>query len=86
MKKKQLDLDNGSTDEKEIESAWVCDINEANNKLGAHKCEKNDECHGKRTCSHFGWCQGESGCDDEKKDPGFLEQVEEKAEEVVVWI
>lgn len=33
-------------------------VDEKKNKGGAHKCESHKDCDGKRTCSPFGWCQG----------------------------
>ncbi len=34
---------------------------ETNNPQGAHTCEDNCDCTGARTCSQWGWCQGEAG-------------------------
>ena len=39
-----------------------CDVDESKNALGPNQCTKNSECHGDRTCSFFGWCQGASNC------------------------
>lgn len=31
--------------------------------MGSNQCREDSECHGARTCSQFGWCQGENHCD-----------------------
>ena len=45
-----------------------CDHDETLNPLGPHKCQSNSECTGARTCSEWGWCQGDSFCDEEEED------------------
>lgn len=40
-----------------------CNYDESRNELGPNKCQKHTECQGLRTCSNFGWCQGDSGCE-----------------------
>lgn len=34
--------------------------NENNNRHGANRCTWDKECDGARTCSQYGWCQGEA--------------------------
>ena len=36
-------------------------INEALNAEGPNRCSADTECDGRRTCSIYGWCQGDSG-------------------------
>ena len=45
-----------------------CDHDETQNELGPFKCTSNDQCRGARTCSEWGWCQGDDFCDDEGED------------------
>jgi hypothetical protein len=33
-------------------------VDESKNAGGPHRCTQNKDCDGKRTCSAFGWCQG----------------------------
>ena len=70
-----MDVDEGYPQEGEdIEPD--CGHDESLNPLGPHKCSSDDECEGFRYCSEWGWCHGESGCDD-KED----EEEEEEEEE-----
>ena len=39
-------------------------VDETINPLGAHKCLDDSECGGFRTCSEWGWCQGEWACEE----------------------
>ena len=40
-----------------------CDHDEMNNMGGPHRCYEDDsQCTGNRTCSGWGWCQGDSDC------------------------
>ncbi len=39
-----------------------CSYDESKNTKGENRCNKDEECQGKRTCSVFGWCQGVSEC------------------------
>ena len=34
---------------------------EATNPKGPNQCSDNCDCDGERTCSEYGWCQGDSG-------------------------
>jgi len=44
--------------------ANTCAYDEAKNIKGPNRCTTAYECAGARTCSQWGWCQGNSGCDD----------------------
>ena len=48
-------------------SAIDCNINEANNAMGANRCDSSSQCDGNRTCSFSGWCEGQSDCPVVKK-------------------
>ena len=39
-----------------------CDVDESKNSIAPNMCSRDNECHGKRTCSHNGWCMGDSEC------------------------
>lgn len=55
-----------------------CKVDETKHRLGAHKCDKSQDCGGKRTCSHWKWCQGTDQC---PADKNFnMCTVEEKAQ------
>lgn len=45
-----------------------CTIDESLNKQGKNRCLRDLQCSGDRTCSWHGWCQGVSGCHDNKDD------------------
>ena len=47
----------------------TCEYNELMNERGPHQCYNDTECGGARTCSQWGWCQGESGCESNQPDP-----------------
>ncbi len=34
--------------------------------LGPNKCHGDSDCQGSRTCSEWGWCQGDSNCPDDR--------------------
>ena len=40
-----------------------CSVDESLNAMGPNQCMVDSECHGARTCSNWGWCQGHSNCD-----------------------
>lgn len=41
-----------------------CHVDERLNVLGANQCTTSADCTGARTCSRWGWCQGEHQCPD----------------------
>lgn len=58
----------------------ACGKNEALNLLGSNKCTEDVECDGRRTCSAYGWCQGESGCEPKPEKESEAEEVVEEIE------
>ena len=42
-------------------TAGLLHINEKLNAEGPNRCKYNSECDGRRTCSSYGWCTGNSG-------------------------
>ena len=62
-----MDVDAGYPQEgDEIEPD--CGHDESKNPLGPHKCSNDNECEGFRYCSEWGWCHGQSGCDDKEDE------------------
>ena len=45
-----------------------CDIDELENKFGAHQCLVSDECKGTRVCTTFGWCRGKTLCEEGSRE------------------
>ena len=63
-----------------VSQAGDCNLDEANNWMGAGLCWFNDdECQGVRYCNEYLMCAGESNCDDTSSVEG-VEQLQDKVD------